>query len=108
MRSIRAFLSYCCISLMACLGFAGSALASENQLTYLLHGAVANVGFHGAESAKFRAEQTYMVGLNAERLCIGSHFITESNGYRLAELVNTLSDSEVAKGKTGVSAGNVA
>lgn len=94
-----------------CLGVlalcAGPAFAEDLRPDLIT--ALAYVTDHGAEGAKFRAEQVYMVSVDSvARTCSGS-LTAESNGYRLSELVNVaVNDSEVAKGKIGVGAGAVA
>lgn len=97
-----------------CLGalalVAGPAMAYEShQVHSAVRFALASVGHFGAESAKFHVEQTFMVSADAVELTTTGLLARESNGYRLAELVNVaVGDSEVAKGKIGVGAGSVA
>lgn len=106
MRStFRNLIGVCIAAFGLC--FTGFGFADERPdiISYVL----ASCGDHGAEAAKFKAEQTYMVSLDSVRTSLGSSLTAESNGYRLSELVvAAVNDSEVAKGKLGVSAGAVA
>lgn len=103
MQRFRSWLSYGMFAVLACFGFSGVALASDYQpsASHLLRAAIADLGYHGAESAKFTAEQAYMASLD-ERMCSSTAgLISESNGFRLADLMK----SGVAGGKSCVGFG---
>ena len=110
MRIYRSLIGYA-FAALACFGYTGFATAADAHFTaaQTLRFAVADVGYHGAESAKFKAEQAYMVAMDSVARTSTGGLTAESNGYRLSELVNaSVGDSEVAKGKVGVGAGSVA
>lgn len=105
MRSFSHRIGVLMMGFISALCFGSMAYASDvrpNLLTALRF-TVDDLGFHGAESAKFQAEQTYMTSTDAVLCTVTGKLTRESNGYRLSELVNTAS-SEVAKGMTGVGA----
>lgn len=106
MRQFRSIIGVCIAAIGLC--FSGWGFASDERPDIIAY-VLASCGEHGAESAKFQVEQTYMVSLDSVRTSLGSSLTAESNGYRLTELVAAaVNDSEVAKGKIGVGAGAVA
>lgn len=105
MRIYRSLIGACIAAIGLC--FSGWALAHDVRPDIIT--ALSYISDHGAESAKFRAEQAYMLSMDSVRTSMGGSLTAESNGYRLSELVTaSVNDSEVAKGKIGVGAGSVA
>lgn len=102
-QSVSRFLTYCALALASCLGISSLALASDQVAHIVLKTRlmVADVGSYGAESAKLKAELASMVGFGNSRTSISANLIAESNGFRIADLMQ----SGVASGKTGVVAG---
>ncbi len=99
MRNFRSILGYCAFALAYCVGFGSSAIAAT--LTTVAD-RISYIDTYGADVAKFKAEQIYMVGLEDTRTVSTGGLTVESNGYRMTAMVT----SEVAKGMTGVGAGN--
>lgn len=111
MRMFRSVLSFCCYALAMCVGMVGMASASERLISYHLQQAVATVGEHGSQEAKFKAELAYTKEWSDERPdTVTGVLARESNGFRLISMIANLAPtvSGVAKGKTGIGAGALA
>lgn len=110
MRMFRSVLSVCCYALAMCVGMVGMASASERLVSYHLRQAVAVVGEHGSQDAKFKAELVHAYGDERPDICNSGSLTRESNGFRLTSMIADMAAtvSGVAKGKIGSNAAALA
>jgi hypothetical protein len=81
MRMYRTFIRYA-FAAIACLGYSGWGYAAEPvEVVTALRYAIADVGHYGGASAKCKAEQAYMVSMDAVLHADRTGLLSDSHGF---------------------------